>query len=124
MRLASVCLGCSHYVGQQTGRPLRADEMPEGDVRKQCPRTQPGDFEKNMRFAHEVEKTAEGKGCFVGQIALAWLRYHSGKLGFLEIIAVLGATTSAKVEEHKQSGFFHRCGVHGNDSTRCKVRYR
>nr|POE63596.1 putative pyridoxal reductase 2 [Quercus suber] len=86
--------------GFLTGRPQRADELPEGDVRKPFPRIQPGNFEKNLRLVHEVEKIAKTKGCSIGQIALAWVKHHSGKPGFPEIIPIPGATTSARVEEN------------------------
>lgn len=53
-----------------------------------------------MHLVHEVERIAERKGCSVGQIALAWVKYHSGKPGFPTIIPIPGATTSTRIEEN------------------------
>ena len=87
----------------QTGQIQRADELPEGDVRKPFPRIQPGNFEKNMEFAHEVRRIALERGCTIGQIALAWVKYHSGKPGFPQILPIPGATTSSRIEENTRS---------------------
>lgn len=78
----------------------RADELPDGDVRKPFPRIQPGNFEHNLQLAHEVAKLALRKGCSVAQLALAWVRHHSGMPGFPEVIPIPGATTVERVEEN------------------------
>lgn len=56
-----------------------------------------------MELAREVEKIARKKGCAVSQVALAWVRYHSGKPGFPEILPIPGATTSSRVEENTKT---------------------
>ena len=53
-----------------------------------------------MELAREVGRIAQRKGCSIGQIALAWVRHHSGTPGFPEIIPIPGATTSSRVEEN------------------------
>ena len=53
-----------------------------------------------MELVHEVERIAREKGCSIGQIALAWVKYHSGKPGFPEILPIPGATTSSRIEEN------------------------
>lgn len=69
-------------------------------MRKNFPRIQPGNFEKNMQLVHEVAGVARRKGCSIGQVALAWVRHHSGRPGFPEILPIPGATTPARVEEN------------------------
>jgi pyridoxine 4-dehydrogenase len=91
---------------QQTGQIQRADELPEGDIRKPFPGIQPGNFETNMKLVKEVERIAQQKGCSIGQIALAWVKHHSGKPGFPDIIPIPGATTSSRVEENTKSVAF------------------
>lgn len=86
----------------QTGQVQRADELPEGDIRKPFPRIQPGNFEKNMELANEVGRIAKRKKCSIGQLALAWVRHHSGRPDFPGVLPIPGATTPARVEENMQ----------------------
>lgn len=81
----------------------RADELPDGDVRKPFPRIQPGNFEQNLRLSEAVAKLAQAKGCSVMQLALAWVRHHSNKPGFPGIIPIPGATTATRVRENSIS---------------------
>lgn len=64
------------------------------------PRFQPGAFENNLKLVKEVEKVASKKGCTPGQVALAWVKAHSGKNGMPVIIPIPGATTDARIEEN------------------------
>ena len=87
----------------KTGNIQRADELPDGDVRKPFPRIQPGAFELNMRLAEEVRKVAEQKGCSISQVALAWVKYHTNKPGFPEILPIPGATTTGRIKENTRN---------------------
>lgn len=53
-----------------------------------------------MQLVHRIEEIAMKKGCSIGQIALAWVRHHSGRPGYPEIIPIPGATTSPRVIEN------------------------
>ena len=55
-----------------------------------------------MKLVHEVQRVADQKGCTIGQIALAWVRHHSGRPRFPDVIPIPGATTSSRVEENSK----------------------
>jgi len=59
--------------GFLTGQFKSPDDFPEGDFRKNHPRFQGENFEKNIQLVREVEKMAEAKGCTTAQLALAWV---------------------------------------------------
>jgi aryl-alcohol dehydrogenase-like predicted oxidoreductase len=59
--------------GFLTGQFKSPDDFPEGDFRKNHPRFQGENFEKNIQLVREVEKMAEEKGCRTAQLALAWV---------------------------------------------------
>ena len=59
--------------GFLTGQFKSPDDFPEGDFRKNHPRFQGENFEKNLDLVKEVEKMAEEKGCTTAQLALAWV---------------------------------------------------
>lgn len=64
------------------------------------PRFQPDVFDENIKLVTQVQKVAEKKGCSPAQIAIAWVRYHSGKRDFPVIIPIPGATTAERVQEN------------------------
>ena len=59
--------------GFLTGQFKSPDDFPEGDFRKNHPRFQGENFQKNLDLVHEVEKLAQEKGCTTAQLALAWV---------------------------------------------------
>ena len=59
--------------GFLTGQFKSPDDFPEDDFRRNHPRFQGGNFEKNIQLVHEVEKMAGEKGCTTAQLALAWV---------------------------------------------------
>jgi aryl-alcohol dehydrogenase-like predicted oxidoreductase len=59
--------------GFLTGQFQSPGDFPEGDFRKNHPRFQGENFEKNIQLVREVEKMAEEKGCTTAQLALAWV---------------------------------------------------
>jgi len=59
--------------GFLSGRFKSPDDFPEDDFRKNHPRFQGENFEKNLALVREVEKMAEEKGCTTAQLALAWV---------------------------------------------------
>jgi aryl-alcohol dehydrogenase-like predicted oxidoreductase len=48
-------------------------DFPEDDFRKNHPRFQGANFERNIQLVHEVEAMAKEKGCTAAQLALAWV---------------------------------------------------
>jgi aryl-alcohol dehydrogenase-like predicted oxidoreductase len=59
--------------GFLTGQFKSPDDFPEGDFRRNHPRFQGENFQKNLDLVREVEKLAEEKGCTTAQLALAWV---------------------------------------------------
>jgi aryl-alcohol dehydrogenase-like predicted oxidoreductase len=59
--------------GFLSGRFKSPQDFPEGDFRKNHPRFQGENFEKNLQLVEEVEKMASEKGCTAAQLALAWV---------------------------------------------------
>ncbi len=59
--------------GFLTGRFKTIDDLPKDDWRRNQPRFQPGNFEKNIEIVAKVKEIADEKGVKPGQIALAWV---------------------------------------------------
>jgi aryl-alcohol dehydrogenase-like predicted oxidoreductase len=59
--------------GFLTGQFKSPDDFPEGDFRKNHPRFQGENFQKNLDLVREVEAIAAEKGCTTAQLALAWV---------------------------------------------------
>jgi aryl-alcohol dehydrogenase-like predicted oxidoreductase len=59
--------------GFLTGQFKSPEDFPEGDFRKNHPRFQGDNFQKNLDLVTEVGKMAEEKGCTTAQLALAWV---------------------------------------------------
>jgi aryl-alcohol dehydrogenase-like predicted oxidoreductase len=59
--------------GFLTGQFKSPDDFPEDDFRRNHPRFQGENFERNIELVREVEKMAEEKGCTTAQLALAWV---------------------------------------------------
>ncbi len=81
--------------GFLTGSVKRAEEYPEGDVRRGDPRYQGENFEANMRAASAVRELGARKGVTAGQIALAWL-LHKGQ----DIVPIPGSKRRQHLEEN------------------------
>ena len=59
--------------GFLSGRFKSPEDFPEDDFRKNHPRFQGENFEKNIELVREVEAMAKDKGCTTAQLALAWV---------------------------------------------------
>jgi len=59
--------------GFLTGAFKRFEDLPEGDYRRNSPRFQGANFQKNLEMVARVEEIAREKGAQPSQIALAWL---------------------------------------------------
>jgi len=59
--------------GFLSGRFKSIDDLPEDDYRRNNPRWQGENFEKNLNLVRVVEEIAKPKGATPSQVALAWL---------------------------------------------------
>ena len=59
--------------GFLTGQFTRFEDFPEDDYRRNSPRFQGENFQKNLDLVHAVEEIAKEKGCKPAQLALAWV---------------------------------------------------
>src|SRR5579883_1847260 len=59
--------------GFLTGQFKKLDDLPADDVRRNHPRFQGENFQKNLDLVRTVEELARAKGCTPAQLALAWV---------------------------------------------------
>jgi aryl-alcohol dehydrogenase-like predicted oxidoreductase len=59
--------------GFLTGRFRTFEDLPEDDYRRNSPRFQGENFERNLDLVRRVEEIAQRKGCTPAQLALAWI---------------------------------------------------
>jgi aryl-alcohol dehydrogenase-like predicted oxidoreductase len=59
--------------GFLTGQFRRFEDLPSDDYRRNSPRFQGENFQKNLDLVHRVEQIAREKGCKPSQLALAWV---------------------------------------------------
>jgi aryl-alcohol dehydrogenase-like predicted oxidoreductase len=59
--------------GFLTGQFTRFEDFPQDDYRRNSPRFQGENFQKNLDLVRRVEEIAKKKGCKPAQLALAWV---------------------------------------------------
>jgi aryl-alcohol dehydrogenase-like predicted oxidoreductase len=59
--------------GFLTGQFKRFEDLPADDYRRNSPRFQGKNFEKNLELVRQVQQLAKEKGCTPSQLALAWV---------------------------------------------------
>lgn len=59
--------------GFLTGKIRKADDLTEGDWRRNSPRFQEENFKRNLKLVENLERTAKAKRCAPAQLALAWV---------------------------------------------------
>ena len=59
--------------GFLTGQFKKFDDLPADDYRRNSPRFQGENFQKNLDLVRRVEEIAHEKGCTASQLALAWV---------------------------------------------------
>lgn len=59
--------------GFLTGQFRRLEDLPADDYRRNAPRFQGENFQKNLDLVKKVEEIAKAKGCTPAQFALAWV---------------------------------------------------
>lgn len=81
--------------GFLTGRFRSIDDLPADDYRRNSPRFQGANFQKNLDLVHLVEQLAAEKHCTPSQLALAWL-LHRGD----DIVPIPGTKRVRYLEEN------------------------
>jgi aryl-alcohol dehydrogenase-like predicted oxidoreductase len=81
--------------GFLTGRVKRAEEYGPDDVRRNHPRFQGDNFDRNLRIVEAVKRLAARKGCTPAQVALAWL-LHQGE----DVVPIPGTKHRKYLEEN------------------------
>lgn len=81
--------------GFLTGQIQKFEDLDEDDYRRQSPRFQGENFEKNLQLVKRIEQMAQKHGCTSAQLALAWL-LQQGE----EIVPIPGTKKRARLEEN------------------------
>jgi aryl-alcohol dehydrogenase-like predicted oxidoreductase len=81
--------------GFLTGQFQSFEDLPEGDYRRNSPRFQGENFQKNLEVVEKVREIASEKDATPGQLALAWL-LHRGE----DIVPIPGTKRREYLEEN------------------------
>jgi aryl-alcohol dehydrogenase-like predicted oxidoreductase len=81
--------------GFLTGRFRSIDDLAQGDWRRNNPRFQGENFQRNLDLVARVTALAQRKGCTPAQLAIAWLLSRGG-----DIVPIPGSTRADRVEEN------------------------
>jgi aryl-alcohol dehydrogenase-like predicted oxidoreductase len=81
--------------GFLSGRFRRPEDLPEGDFRRNNPRFQGENFDRNLELVARLETIARDKGVTPGQLALAWVLHQGG-----DIAPIPGTKRVAYLEEN------------------------
>jgi aryl-alcohol dehydrogenase-like predicted oxidoreductase len=79
--------------GFLTGRFRRFEDLPAHDYRRQSPRFQGENFDRNLRLVEKIRELAAEKGVKPAQLALAWVLAQG-------VVPIPGTTTRAHLEEN------------------------
>ena len=85
--------------GFLTGRFGRFEDLPEGDFRRNSPRFQGENFQKNLELLDRVRAIASEKGVTPAQLALAWLLAQGE-----DIVPIPGTKHRRYLEENVAAG--------------------
>ncbi len=81
--------------GFLTGRFTRPEDFPADDYRRNSPRFQGENFDRNLELVRQVKQMAQEKGCTASQLALAWV-LAQGK----DIVPIPGTKKLRYLEEN------------------------
>ncbi len=81
--------------GFLTGQIKRIDDLEPDDYRRNTPRLQGDNFDKNLELVREIEEMAGDKGCTPAQLALAWVLAQGDY-----IVPIPGTKRTARLEEN------------------------
>jgi aryl-alcohol dehydrogenase-like predicted oxidoreductase len=81
--------------GFLSGRFERPEDIPEGDFRRDNPRFQGENFQRNLELVERVREVAAARGAKPGQLALAWV-LHRGE----DVVPIPGTKRRSYLEEN------------------------
>jgi aryl-alcohol dehydrogenase-like predicted oxidoreductase len=81
--------------GFLTGRFRSIDDLPADDYRRQSPRFQGGNFQKNLDVVRKIESFAMARGCTASQLALAWVLSRGD-----DVVPIPGTTRRDRFDEN------------------------
>ena len=81
--------------GFLSGQIRRTEDLAPDDYRRNAPRFQGENFERNLDLLHRIEQIAAEKNCTPAQLALAWLLAVGG-----EIVPIAGTKRRAYLDEN------------------------
>jgi aryl-alcohol dehydrogenase-like predicted oxidoreductase len=81
--------------GFLSGRFRSPEDLPEGDFRRENPRFQGANFDRNLALVERVEELAAEKDVTPGQLALAWVLAQGD-----DIVPIPGTTRVEHLEEN------------------------
>jgi aryl-alcohol dehydrogenase-like predicted oxidoreductase len=81
--------------GFLTGQIKSVDDLAEDDFRRNSPRFQGDNFQKNLDLVREIEAMAREKGCAPSQLALAWVLAQGS-----DIVPIPGTKRRPYLEEN------------------------
>ncbi len=81
--------------GFLTGKIKRYEDLAPDDWRRNMPRFQGGNFEKNLELVRHIDRLSEKKGCLPSQLALAWVLAQGQ-----DIVPIPGTTSQQHLEEN------------------------
>jgi aryl-alcohol dehydrogenase-like predicted oxidoreductase len=84
--------------GFLTGQVKRAEEYGSDDVRRNHPRFQGDNFDRNHKVVEAVQRLAGRKGCTAAQLALTWLLYQGA-----DIVPIPGTKRRIYLRENVQA---------------------
>ena len=84
--------------GFLTGRFKTPADLDENDWRRNNPRFQGENFQRNLALASRVQEIARARRCTPAQLALAWLLSRGE-----DIVAIPGSTRAERVEENARA---------------------
>ena len=84
--------------GFLTGRFRSLDDLPEGDWRRNNPRFQGDNFQKNLDLVAHIEQLARQKGCTPAQLALGWVMRNGN-----DIVPIPGSRRVERLEENARA---------------------
>ena len=81
--------------GFLTGRFRKFEDLPAGDYRRNSPRFQGENFEKNLLLVGAIEQLAASKRCTPAQLALAWVLAQGE-----DLVPIPGTKSRTRLEEN------------------------
>jgi len=81
--------------GFLTGAFKSLDDLAKDDWRRNNPRFQPGNFEKNLELVKKLEQLGTARGATAAQLALAWVLSRSPR-----VVTIPGTRSEKRIDEN------------------------